>query len=148
MKLHDLHTAAGSTHKRKRVGRGDASGWGRTCGRGEKGQKSRSGSVVRPLFEGGQIPLFRRIPKRGFKSVSPKNFNIVNVAAIEEVFEAGAIIDVEALKAKGVIRDNSLPLKVLAHGEISKSVTIKANRFSASAKTKIEAVGGTCELIG
>lgn len=148
MKLHALHTSKGATHKRKRVGRGDASGWGRTCGRGEKGQKSRSGAVVRPLFEGGQIPLFRRIPKRGFNSVNRKDYNIINLSVLEEVFETGATVDAENLKAKGVIRDNVLPLKILANGEISKSLTIKANKFSAAAKSKIEAAGGTCELIG
>ena len=148
MKLHDLHTAEGSTHRRKRVGRGDSSGWGRTCGRGEKGQKSRSGAVVRPFFEGGQIPLFRRIPKRGFKSLNRKEYNIVNLSAIESIFDAGATVDLENLRAKGVIGDNALPLKVLANGEISKSVTVKADKFSTTAKTKIEAAGGTCEVIG
>ena len=147
MKLHDLNKTEGSTHRRKRVGRGDSSGWGRTCGRGEKGQKSRSGAVVRPLFEGGQIPLFRRIPKRGFNSLNRKDFNIVNLSVIEAVFDAGANIDFDALRAKGVVADNTLPLKILANGEISKPVTIKADKFSATAKTKIEAVGGTCEVI-
>jgi len=147
MKLHDLHTAEGSTHKRKRVGRGDSSGWGRTCGRGEKGQKSRSGAVVRPFFEGGQIPLFRRIPKRGFKSLNRKSYNIVNLSIIEAVFDAGAVIDTEALRKKGIISDNALPLKVLANGDITKSVTLKADKFSVAAKSKIEAAGGICEAI-
>ena len=147
MKLHDLNKAEGSTHRRRRVGRGDSSGWGRTCGRGEKGQKSRSGAVVRPFFEGGQIPLFRRIPKRGFKSFNRKDFNIVNLAVIETTFDAGANIDIDALRAKGIIGDNALPLKILANGDISKSVTVKADKFSATAKSKIEAAGGTCEVI-
>jgi len=146
MKLHDLHTSKGSTHSRKRVGRGDASGWGRTCGRGEKGQKSRSGAVVRPFFEGGQIPLFRRIPKRGFTSPNPTLYNIVNVSVIEAAFNAGDTVDLESLRAKGIIGDNSLPLKILANGDISKSVTVKADKYSATAKSKIEAVGGTCEV--
>jgi large subunit ribosomal protein L15 len=147
MKLHDLHTSDGSTHKKRRVGRGDSSGWGRTCGRGEKGQKSRSGAVVRPFFEGGQIPLFRRIPKRGFKSFNRKDYNIVNLSVIESVFDTGAVVDIEALRTKGVVGDNALPLKILAHGDISKSITIKADKFSATAKSKIEAAGGTCEIV-
>ena len=147
MKLHDLHTAEGSTHGRKRVGRGDSSGWGRTCGRGEKGQKSRSGAVVRPFFEGGQIPLFRRIPKRGFTSVNRKDYNIVNLSAIEVAFDADSTVDIDTLRAKGIVGDHDLPLKVLANGDISKSLTVKANKFSVTAKTKIEAAGGTCEVI-
>lgn len=146
MKLHSLQKAEGSTHRRRRVGRGDASGWGRTCGRGEKGQKSRSGAVVRPFFEGGQIPLFRRIPKRGFNSLNRKSYNIVNLSVIEASFDTGGTVDVESLKAKGIISDNNLPLKILANGDISKSVTVKADKFSAAAKTKIEAAGGTCEV--
>ena len=148
MKLHELKTAKGSTSTRKRVGRGDASGWGRTCGRGEKGQKSRSGAVARPFFEGGQIPLFRRIPKRGFKSIARKDYNIVNLSVIEQIFDAGDVVDIEVLRSKGVIADNKLPLKVLANGEVSKSVTVKADKFSAAAKTKIESAGGICELLG
>lgn len=146
MKLHSLQKSEGSTHRKKRVGRGDSSGWGRTCGRGEKGQKSRSGAVVRPFFEGGQIPLFRRLPKRGFNSLNRKGYNIVNVAVLETYFDAGVTVDTEALKAKGIISDNDLPLKVLANGDISKSITVKADKFSAAAKTKIEAAGGKCEF--
>lgn len=147
MKLHTLTKSEGSTHRRRRVGRGDSSGWGRTCGRGEKGQMSRSGAVRRPFFEGGQIPLFRRIPKRGFTSLNHKDFNIVNLAILEEVFDASAAIDSDILKAKGIISDKDLPLKVLANGDVTKSFNIKANKFSASAKSKIEAAGGTCELV-
>lgn len=146
MKLYDLNKSEGSTHRRKRVGRGDSSGWGRTCARGEKGQKSRSGAVVRPFFEGGQIPLFRRIPKRGFTSMNRKDYNIVNLSVIESAFDAGGTVDIETLRAKGIISDNQLPLKILANGAISKSVTVKADKFSATAKTKIEAAGGTCEV--
>ena len=147
MKLHTLTKSEGSTHRRRRVGRGDSSGWGRTCGRGEKGQMSRSGAVRRPFFEGGQIPLFRRIPKRGFTSLNHKDFNIVNLAILEELFDASAAIDSDILKAKGIIGDKDLPLKVLANGDVTKSFNIKANKFSASAKSKIEAAGGTCELV-
>jgi len=111
MKLHELSSAPGATHRRKRVGRGDSSGLGRTCGRGEKGQKSRSGSTIRPHFEGGQIPLFRRLPKRGFNHPTHKEYNLVNVSTLEEFFDAGAEVDAEALRSKGVIRKNSLPLK-------------------------------------
>ena len=147
MKLHDLHTTPGSKHRIKRVGRGDASGWGRTCGRGEKGQMSRSGAKHRPYFEGGQIPLFRRIPKRGFKSRNHKEFNIVNVATINENFEAGDIVNIETLRAKGIIGDSKLPLKILANGDISISLTVKANKYSAVAIEKIEAAGGSCETV-
>ncbi len=147
MKLHNLHTAEGSTKNRKRVGRGDASGLGRTAGRGEKGQKSRTGSVIRPHFEGGQIPLFRRLPKRGFTSVNHKNYNLVNVSVLEEIYDAGETVTIENLREKGIIGKNNLPLKVLANGEIAKSLTVKAEKFSVSAKAKIEKAGGNCEVL-
>ena len=147
MKLHELSSAPGATHRRKRVGRGDSSGLGRTCGRGEKGQKSRSGSTIRPHFEGGQIPLFRRLPKRGFNHPTHKEYNLVNVSTLEEFFDAGAEVDAEALRSKGVIRKNSLPLKVLADGEVTKSLKVKAAKFSKAAKEKIEAAGGACEVV-
>ena len=144
MKLHELRPAPGATRKRKRVGRGDSSGLGRTCGRGEKGQKSRSGSVIRPHFEGGQIPLFRRIPKRGFNHPSHKEFNLVNVSVLEKFFEPGDEVTPDVLRDKGVIRKNNLPVKVLANGELSKKLTVKASKFSKAAKEKIEAAGGEC----
>ena len=147
MKLHDLHTAPGSTKSRKRVGRGDSSGLGRTCGRGEKGQKSRTGSVIRPFFEGGQIPLFRRLPKRGFNSRNHKNFNLVNLSTLELICAEGDTVTIETLRDKGIIGKNTLPLKVLANGELTKAVTVKAEKFSAAAKEKIEKAGGTCEVI-
>jgi len=147
MKLHDLHTTPGSKHRIKRVGRGDASGWGRTCGRGEKGQMSRSGAKHRPYFEGGQIPLFRRIPKRGFKSINHKEFNIVNLSVINSNFESSEVVDIESLRLKGIVGDNKLPLKILANGDISISLTVKANKFSAVAIEKIEAAGGSCEVV-
>ena len=147
MKLHDLHTTEGSTKKRRRVGRGDSSGYGRTAGRGEKGQKSRTGSVIRPHFEGGQIPLFRRLPKRGFTSRNHKNFNLVNVSVLEELCNANDTVTLESLRETGIIGKNKLPLKVLGNGEISKSLTVKANKFSKTAQAKIEKAGGKCELI-
>ncbi|MBN1863592.1 MAG: 50S ribosomal protein L15 [Victivallales bacterium] len=148
MKLHELKPAKGSVKTRKRVGRGDASGLGKTCGRGNKGQKSRSGAVVRPLFEGGQIPLFRRIPKRGFTSYNPKLYNVINLSVIEAITVAGDVLDIAALKDKGFIRDSKLPLKILANGELTKAITVKADKFSQAAKAKIEAAGGKCEAIG
>jgi large subunit ribosomal protein L15 len=120
---------------------------GRTCGRGEKGQKSRSGSTIRPHFEGGQIPLFRRIPKRGFNHPSHKEYNLVNVSTLEKFFEAGDEIDAEVLPSKGVIRKNDLPLKVLANGVVEKAFKVKASKFSKVAREKIEAAGGTCETV-
>ena len=147
MKLHDLHPTEGSRRPRKRVGRGDSSGLGRTCGRGEKGQMSRSGASHRPYFEGGQIPLFRRLPKRGFKSLNHKEYNLVNTRTLEEFCDANSVVDIAVLRDKGVIGKSDLPLKVLADGELSKALTIKANKFSKSAKAKIEAAGGTCEVI-
>lgn len=147
MKLHELNNTPGATRSRKRVGRGDASGYGRTAGRGEKGQKSRTGSSIRPFFEGGQIPLFRRLPKRGFKSPDHIVYQIVNLNILEENFAAGDVVDRDALRAKGLLGKNELMLKVLANGEISKALTVKADKFSATAKAKIEAVGGTCEQL-
>jgi large subunit ribosomal protein L15 len=147
MKLHDLHPTEGSKHVRKRVGRGDSSGHGKTAGRGENGQMSRSGASHRPYFEGGQIPLFRRLPKRGFKSPNHKIFNLVNIADIEANFEAGAVIDENILREKALIGKHQHQLKILADGEITKAMTIKAHKFSKAAIIKIEAAGGTCEVL-
>lgn len=148
MKLHDLHTTKGSTHRRKRVGRGDSSGWGRTCGRGEKGQKARSGANMRPFFEGGQIPLFRRLPKRGFNNPDHKVYSLVNVGELESLFSAGDTVDEDALYEKGLVRKKGRQqLKVLGNGELAKSLTVRANKFSNSARTKIESAGGTCEVL-
>jgi len=147
MTLQNLNNPKGFK-KRKRVGRGDSSGLGRTCGRGEKGQKSRSGSKIRLHFEGGQIPLFRRLPHiRGFKARNHKNWTCVNVSSLEAAFEAGAVVDAQALIDKKIISSVDFGLKILAKGEINKSFTIKANIFSDSAKQKIEAAGGTCETV-
>lgn len=132
---------------RKRVGRGNGNNWGRCCGRGDKGQKSRSGYSRRPYFEGGQIPLFRRLPKKGFKSRAHKSYALVNLYDLEAMFESGAVIDAETLQGKGKIGDLGAGLKVLGEGEITKNLTVKATCFSASAKEKIEAAGGTCECV-
>ena len=147
MKLHDMQPTPGSRHKKKRVGRGDGSGSGRTAGRGEKGQKSRSGYSRKYHFEGGQVPLIRRLPKKGFKSMDHKEFNIVNVEALEKFFNAGDSVDPEVLHQKGIIGKNKLDLKILAEGEITKALTVKSHKFSVVAKAKIEAAGGKCEKI-
>lgn len=147
MKLHELSPTPGSKKKRKRVARGDSSGWGRTAGRGEKGQKSRSGASIRPFFEGGQIPLFRRLPKRGFNSPDHKEYHIVNLSVLDETFAANDMVDVEVLHSKGVIAKGKLELKILGNGEITKPLTVKAHKFSATAQAKIEAAGGKCELV-
>lgn len=147
MKLHEIQSTPGSTKSRRRVGRGDGSGLGGTCGRGEKGQKSRKGASIRHHFEGGQTPSFRRIPKRGFSSGVKVVFNVVNIADIDACFEANAVVDSAVLREKGLIGKSIAPLKVLGDGEIKKSFTVKAEKFSASAKGKIEAAGGKCEEI-
>ncbi len=147
MKLHSLEVAPGSKHRRRRVGRGDGSGTGGTCGRGEKGQHSRSGAKIRPYFEGGQIPLFRRLPKRGFKSLNRVVFHTVNLSKLEANFKAGDVVDAEVLHKKGLIGKHDYALKVLANGEITKALTVKAEKFSKAAQAAIEAAGGKCEII-
>ena len=146
MKLHELHPTAGSKKKRMRVGRGDGSNWGGTAGRGHKGQRSRSGSRIRHHFEGGQTPHFRRLPKKGFNSPDHVEFNVVNVASLDKVFSAGEVVDQESLVAKKLVAKVVLPLKILGNGEITKALKVKAAKFSASAKAKIEAAGGSCEI--
>ena len=143
MKLHELSPNAGSRKRRKRVGRGDSSGLGKTAGRGEKGQKSRTGSSIRPFFEGGQIPLFRRLPKRGFNSPDHIEYNL-NI--LEDNFAAGDVVDAESLRAKNLLGKTERMIKILANGEITKALTVKADKFSAAAKAKIEAVGGKVEV--
>ena len=147
MKLHELQVTPGSRKRRTRVGRGDGSGLGGTAGRGEKGQRSRTGAAIRHHFEGGQTPSFRRIPKRGFSNGVKLIYNVANIQDIDEVFEAGSVIDAAALRGKGLIGKSEAPLKILGNGEISKSFTFKAEKYSASAKAKIEAAGGTAEVI-
>ena len=147
MKLHELSPAAGSSKKAWRKGRGPGSGNGKTGGRGHKGQNARSGGGVRPGFEGGQNPLYRRLPKRGFKNHFAKHYAIVNVATLDKKYNDGDVVDVETLLKDRVIRDLGDGLKVLGNGEISKKITVKANVFSASAKEKIEAAGGIAEVM-
>ena len=146
MKLHELCPNAGSRKRRKRVGRGDSSGLGKTAGRGEKGQKSRTGSSIRPFFEGGQIPLFRRLPKRGFNSPDHIEYTLVNLNILEDNFAAGDVVDAESLRAKNLLGKTERMIKILANGEITKALTVKADKFSAAAKAKIEAVGGKVEV--
>ena len=146
MKLHELSPAAGSTKEAKRIGRGHGSGNGKTAGNGHKGQKARSGSGMRAGFEGGQMPLQRRVPKRGFNNIFATKFAIVNVADLD-VFEANAVIDTQALQDKGLVKKLYDGVKILGNGDISKSLTVKASAFSESAKQKIEAAGGKAEVI-
>ena len=147
MGLHNLKPAKGSVRNRKRVGRGPGSGLGKTAGRGEKGQKSRSGFSRKPGFEGGQMPLHRRIPKRGFTN-SPfrKEFACVNLGRLE-VFEAGTIVTPELLMRQGIVRKLRDGLKVLADGQLTKALTVHAHRFSGKAQERIAALGGKAELI-
>ncbi len=146
MKLHELTPAEGSAKASFRKGRGPGSGNGKTAGKGHKGQNARSGGGVRPGFEGGQLPLYRKLPKRGFNNAKfAKVYAIVNVAALN-VFEDGAVVDLEALLAKKIIRKANDGLKVLGNGELTKKLTVKATVFSATAKEKIEAAGGKIEV--
>jgi large subunit ribosomal protein L15 len=145
MKLHELSPAEGSAKSAWRKGRGPGSGNGKTAGKGHKGQNARSGGGVRPGFEGGQIPLYRKLPKRGFTNHFAKNYAIVNVSDLN-CFEDGAIVDIEALLAAKIIRKPMDGLKVLGSGEITKKVTVRAAVFSATAKEKIEAAGGKTEV--
>lgn len=147
MKLHELSPAEGSTKEVKRIGRGHGSGQGKTAGKGHKGQKARSGGSIRPGFEGGQMPLQRRMPKRGFNNIFAKEFATVNVSELEKRFENGAVVDAEALIESGAIKDAKDGIKILGNGELSKNITVKAVKFTASAKEKIEKAGGTAEVI-
>ncbi len=146
MRLHDLRPAEGSTKSKKRVGRGTGSGLGTTAGRGMNGQNSRSGGGVRPGFEGGQMPLFRRIPKRGFNNKFKKEWTIVNVELLNG-FENGTEITPELLLETGVVSKINYGIKILGDGELNKKLTVKANKFTQSAVTKIEAAGGKAEVI-
>ncbi len=147
MKLHELKNTPGAKKSRQRVGRGDSSGWGRTCGRGEKGQKSRSGATSRPHFEGGQIPLFRRLPKRGFKSRNRIDYALINLSTLEKNFSAGDVVDMDALNEKHLLGKAETSLKILGNGDLTIALTVKANKFSATAQEKIEKAGGTCEVV-
>ena len=146
MKLHELSPAPGSAKTAWRRGRGPASGNGKTGGRGHKGQNARSGGGVRPGFEGGQIPLYRRLPKRGFHNIFAKHYATLNVNALN-AFEDGFVVNAEVLANAGIIRDASAAVKVIGNGELKKKLTVQASVFSATAKEKIEAAGGKCEVI-
>ncbi len=146
MNLHELSPAAGSNTKAYRKGRGAGSGNGKTAGRGHKGQWARSGGGVRVGFEGGQMPLARRLPKRGFHNIFAKPLEAVNVSALEK-FEDGAVVDAQALLEKGVLSKCEYGVKILGNGSLGKKLTVRASAFSASAKEKIEAAGGKAEVI-
>ena len=147
MKLNELSPAQGSAKAAWRKGRGAGSGNGKTAGKGHKGQNARSGGGVRPGFEGGQLPLYRKLPKRGFKNRFAVNYATVNVGALNEKFENGAVVDLEALKAAKLVRKELDGVKILGNGELSKNITVKATVFSAAAKEKIEAAGGKTEEV-
>lgn len=147
MRLHDLKPRPGAKHRRKRLGQGESSGHGKTSGRGGKGQTARSGSSIRIGFEGGQMPLIRRIPKRGFNNARhTTRYLPVNLESLNR-FEDGARVDAEALRSVGLANGRSDGIKILGNGELTRKLTVSANAFSASAKSKIEAKGGTCELV-
>ena len=146
MDLSNLKPAPGSTQKRKRLGRGPGSGLGKTSGRGHKGRGARSGGNTHPRFEGGQMPLQRRLPKRGFHNPFRREYSIVNLSRLEAVFDAGAVVDAAALLEHGLVR-RGMPVKVLGQGELKKALTVKAHAFSESAKTRIAAAGGSVEVI-
>lgn len=146
MKLHELKPNPGSTKNRKRLGRGTATGQGKTAGRGMNGQKSRSGGGVRPGFEGGQMPLYRRLPKRGFTNIFGTQYAEINVEVLNK-FEDGAEITPELLKSEGILKKQLDGVKILGNGELAKKLTVKAHKFSKSAVEKIEAAGGKAEVI-
>ena len=148
MRLHDLKPRPGAKHRRKRLGQGESSGHGKTSGRGGKGQTARSGSSIRIGFEGGQMPLIRRIPKRGFNNARhATRYLPVNLESLNQ-FDDGARVDAEILRKAGLANGKSSGIKILGDGELSKKLTVSAHAFSASAKSKIEGKGGTCEVIG
>ena len=142
MKLHELQNTF-NRQARKRVGRGDGSGHGRTAGRGDKGAGARAGAKRRPYFEGGQIPLIRRLPKRGFSHATHVEFEVVNLDILEKNFEAGQEVTRETLLEKGLLSKAGLPLKILSNGEVTKALKVTADKFSAQARAKLEAAGGT-----
>ncbi len=146
MNLHELSPAEGATKTSKRIGRGHGSGWGKTAGKGHKGQKARSGGSIRPGFEGGQMPLQRRIPKRGFNNIFAKTIVAVNVAALE-VFDNDAVVTTETLVEKGIVKKSCDGIKILGNGSLTKKLTVQVAAFSESAKQKIEAAGGKAEVV-
>lgn len=146
MDLSNLSPAPGSRKSRKRLGRGTGSGLGKTSGRGHKGRGARSGGNTHPRFEGGQMPLQRRLPKRGFRNPFRREFSVVNLRRLEATFDGGAVVDAAALAARGLVRAG-LPVKVLGQGELTKALTVKAHAFSAAAQARITAAGGSVEVI-
>ncbi len=146
MKLYELSPAAGSVKDVKRVGRGHGSGNGKTAGKGHKGQNARSGGGVRPGFEGGQMPMTRRIPKRGFNNIFAAKYSTVNVSDLDK-FVDGTVVDAELLKASGLVKKTNNGVKILGNGELTKNLTVRAAAFSASAKEKIEKAGGKAEVM-
>ncbi|MFD1428203.1 large subunit ribosomal protein L15 [Kroppenstedtia sanguinis] len=146
MKLHELKPAPGSRKERNRVGRGMSSGNGKTSGRGQKGQKARSGGGVRPGFEGGQNPIYRRLPKRGFTNINRKEYALVNLETLNR-FEEGTVVTPELLQEMGVVKNLKDGLKVLANGDLKVKLTVKAHKFSKSAQEKIANAGGTTEVL-
>ena len=147
MKLHELSPAEGSKKSVKRIGRGTASGQGKTAGKGQKGQKARSGYSRRPGFEGGQMPLQRRVPKRGFNNIFATEYAIVNVSDLNDRFEDGATVNAESLVASGLLKKTLDGVKVLGKGEITKALTVQVTAIGESAKSKIEAAGGKVEVL-
>ena len=147
MNLTNLNPNPGARKAPKRVGRGTGSGHGKTSTRGHKGQNARSGGGTRPGFEGGQMPYIRRIPKRGFKNISRKEYAIVNLYVLEERFNTGDIVDIEALEAKGILKDIKDGVKILGEGDLTKELTVRAHKFSKTAEEKIKAAGGKVEVI-
>ena len=146
MKLHELSPAEGSKKEVKRIGRGHGSGWGKTAGKGHKGQKARAGKGMRVGFEGGQMPLQRRIPKRGFNNIFRDKVVAINVGTLNK-FEDGAVVDIAALTEKGIVKNSFDSVKILSNGTLNKKLTVKANAFSQGAVAKIEAAGGKTEVI-
>ena len=146
MKLYELSPAAGSVKDVKRIGRGHGSGNGKTAGKGHKGQNARSGGGVRPGFEGGQMPMTRRIPKRGFNNIFATKYSVVNVSDLDQ-FVDGTVVDADLLKASGLIKKTNDGVKILGNGELTKNLTVKSAAFSASAKEKIEKAGGKAEVM-
>ena len=147
MKLHKLSPVDGSKKSVKRIGRGHGSGWGKTSGKGHKGQKARSGGSIRPGFEGGQMPLQRRVPKRGFNNIFRKKIVALNLKQLETKFDNGAVVDVDALRNAGLVKNSFDGVKILGNGELTKSLTVKVDGFSAAAKEAIEKAGRKAEVI-
>jgi large subunit ribosomal protein L15 len=147
MGLHDLKPAHGSTHSKKRIGRGHGSGQGAQAGRGHKGAQSRSGFKFKRGFEGGQMPLHRRVPKRGFHNPFRTEYAVVNLDTIAELFDAGTVVTPDLLREKGLVHGKKAPIKVLARGDVSKALTVRAHKFSGKASEKLAAAGGAAEVL-